>query len=97
MSRTLKMRPLQKIVKSIKRKLKIPIIELIFDSRIFLIPYLISSIFYNNFKLHDHIFLKEEKKKEKKEEVQIHMQFQGQNWHLPFSGKINSILLHFPN
>ena len=63
MSRMLKMRPLQKIVKSIKRKLKIPIIELILDSRIYLIPYLISSIFYINFKLHDHIFLKEEKKK----------------------------------
>ena len=66
MSRMLKMKHLQKIVKSIKRKLKIPITELIFDSRIFLIPYLISSIFYNNFKLYDDIFLKEKKREREK-------------------------------
>ena len=42
-----------------KQPLKILITQLILNSRIYLIPYLISSIFYNNFKLHDHIFLKE--------------------------------------
>lgn len=49
---------------------KIPIAQLIIDSRIYLVPDLISSIFYNNFNLDD-IFLKEKKKN-----VQIHMHFQ---------------------
>ena len=41
---------------------KIPIAQLIIDSRIYLVPDLISSIFYNNFNLDD-IFFKEKKKK----------------------------------
>ena len=41
---------------------KIPIAQLIIDSRIYLVPDLISSIFYNNFILDD-ILLKEKKKK----------------------------------
>ena len=41
---------------------KIPIAQLIIDSRIYLVPDLISSIFYNNFILDD-IILKEKKKK----------------------------------
>ena len=45
-----------------KQSLKILITQLILDSRIYLIPYLISSIFYNNFILDD-IILKEKKKK----------------------------------
>ena len=50
-----------------KQPLKILITQLILNSRIYLIPYLISSIFYNNFKLHDHIFLKEKKRERERE------------------------------
>ena len=50
-----------------KQPLKILITQLILDSRIYLIPYLISSIFYNNFKLHDHIFLKERERERERE------------------------------
>lgn len=43
---------------------KIPIAQLRIDSRIYLVPDLISSIFYNNFNFND-IFLKEKKKMSK--------------------------------
>ena len=66
MSRTLKKRQLQKNCQINQKEAKIPIRQLILDSRIYLIPDLISSIFYNNFKLYDDIFLKEKKREREK-------------------------------